>query len=141
MSTWRTSVTVQRAGAIESAMRPPSGPGRATVFDFAGVGGEKTWIGVASLAPGRRTGAHHHGRHEVALYVAKGRARIRWGDRLEFMADLGQGDFAYFAPFVPHEEINPDPNSPVDFVVVRSDNERIAEPLDVATEENPEAVF
>ncbi len=141
MSKWRTSVTVRRAGAIETAMRPPAGPGRATVFDFAGIGEEKTWIGVASLAPGRRTGAHHHGRHEVALYVAKGRAQIRWGDRLEFMADLAEGDFAYFAPFVPHEEINPDPNAPVDFVVVRSDNERIAEPLEVATEENPEAVF
>jgi len=122
-------------------MRPPAGPGRATVFDFAGVGSEKTWIGVASLAPGRRTGAHHHGRHEVALYVAKGRPQIRWGERLEFMADLAEGDFAYFAPFVPHEEINPDRNSPVDFLVVRSDNERIAEPLDLIAEERPEAVY
>ena len=140
ISPWRTSVTVRRAGSIEEAMRPPAGSGRATVFDFAGIGGSKTWVGVASLAPGRRTGAHHHGRHEVAICVSKGRAQIRWGERLEFMADLAEGDFAYFAPFVPHEEINPDPDSPVDFIVVRSDGERIAEPLTVAAEERPEVV-
>jgi uncharacterized RmlC-like cupin family protein len=105
--------------------------GRATVFDFTGSGGAQTWLGTARLAPGGSTPPHHHGRHEVALYVVKGRTEIRWGEKLEFSTDLSPGDFAYFAPFVPHQEINPDTDEGVEFVVVRSDNERIAVPLDV----------
>jgi hypothetical protein len=81
---WRESVTVVRAASLETVMRGPSGAGRATAFDFAGVGGERTWIGTVRLGPGAKTGAHHHGRHEVALYVIRGRSEIRWGERLEF---------------------------------------------------------
>ena len=62
--------------------------GRATAFDFAGTGGRETWIGAVTLQPGSKTGAHHHGRHEVAVYVVKGRGQIRWGERLEFTSEV-----------------------------------------------------
>src|SRR5262249_12505441 len=79
---WRTDgVTVVRAGSLQTAM---VGTGRATAFDFSGTGGQKTWVGTVTLQPNAKTSAHHHGRHEVAVYVVKGRSRIRWGDRLEF---------------------------------------------------------
>jgi uncharacterized RmlC-like cupin family protein len=138
---WRKEgVTVVRAGALDAATRGPRG-GRATAFDFAGDGGQATWIGAVTLPPGANTGPHHHGRHEVAVYVVKGRSQIRWGDRLEFAAEVGPGDFIYFAPFVPHQEINLDAAGTLDFVVVRSDNEKIVEKLDVVPVERPETVY
>ncbi|HUH83979.1 MAG TPA: hypothetical protein VLX85_05185 [Stellaceae bacterium] len=58
-------------------MRGPSGTGRATAFDFSGAGGKETWIGTVTLPPLAETGLHHHGRHEVAVFVVKGRSEIR----------------------------------------------------------------
>ena len=139
--TWRDGVTIVRAEALETAMRRPVGTGRATAFDFAGSGGQKTWIGRVALEPDGKTGSHHHGRHEVAIYVVKGRSEIRWGERLEFAAEVGAGDFAYFAPYVPHQERNLDAGETVEFVVVRSDNERIVVKLDAVPVEQPETVF
>ena len=137
---WRSDgVRVVRAGALEDARRESAG--RATAFDFTGTGGHKTWIGTVSLQAGQMTGPHHHGRHEVALYVVKGRSEIRWGERLEFSAEVGAGDFVYFAPFVPHQEFNPDAVAPVDFLVVRSDGEKIAVGLALSPVAAPEKVF
>jgi len=127
---WRDGVRVVRGATLDQALRDPSGPGRATAIDFAAGGDRGPWIGVVTLAPRGSTGMHYHGRHEVAIYVVRGRAEIRWGERLEFAATIEPGDFAYFAPFVPHQEFNPDAARSVDFVVVRSDNERIAVALE-----------
>jgi uncharacterized RmlC-like cupin family protein len=135
MTKWRTDgVTVVRAAAM-------LGKGRATAFDFAGTGGRETWIGTVTMQPSAKTGAHHHGRHEVAIYVVKGRSQIRWGEQLEYAAEVGPGDFVYFAPYVPHQELNLDGKETVDFVVVRSDNGGIVVNLDVAPVEEPETVY
>ena len=139
---WRANgVTVVRGQSLDTIMRGPSGSGRVTAFNFAGAGGRETWIGAVTLPPNANTGAHHHGRHEVAVYVVRGHGRVRWGTRLEFAADIGLGDFVYFAPNVPHQEQNLDAEATLDFVVVRSDNERIAVSLDVVPVDEPEMVF
>jgi uncharacterized RmlC-like cupin family protein len=138
---WRDGVTVVRADALKKSMLAPAGAGRATAFDFSGSGGQKTWIGAVTLQPKSTTGAHHHGRHEVAVYVVKGRSEIRWGQRLEFAAEVGPGDFVYFAPYVPHQEANLSADNTVEFVVVRSDSERIVVKLDAVPVEQPETVF
>lgn len=135
----RNSVRVTRAKDMEAA-RAAAG-GRATVFDFAGTEARQTWLGTAILAPGVVTGLHHHARHEVAFYVVKGSPEVRWGERLEFVAQLGPGDYAYFPPYVPHWERNPSATETVEFVVVRSDNERIAIKIDGPIAENPETVY
>ncbi|MGZ3340189.1 MAG: cupin domain-containing protein [Reyranella sp.] len=136
---WRTGVTVVRAAEQEAARL--GGTGRATVVDYAGTGGQRTWIGTVTLQPKARTGTHHHGRHEVTIYVVKGRSEIRWGERLEFAAEVGPGDFVYFAPYVPHQELNLDADKTADFVVVRSDNDKIVVPLDDRPVERPEMVY
>jgi uncharacterized RmlC-like cupin family protein len=117
-----------------------AGSGRATAFDFTGSGGRQTWIGVVALDADGRTGAHHHGRHEVAVYVVKGRGEIRWGDRLDFATDIAPGDVVYFPPYVPHQEINCGIREPLELLVVRSDNARIATELDVAAIEHPQRI-
>ena len=138
---WRDGVRIVRGTSLAETMRQPSTGGRATAFDFAGSGGRETWIGTVTLQPNAKTGAHHHGRHEVAIYVIKGSSEIRWGERLEYVTDVGPGDFVYFAPYVPHQERNPSASEAVDFLVVRSDNERIVVTLDTAPVEQPQAVF
>ena len=66
----------------------------------------------------------------------KGCGQIRWGGQLEFATEVSPGDFVYFAPYVPHQEVNI-ANETLDFVVVRSDRERIAIGLDIAPVEDP----
>jgi uncharacterized RmlC-like cupin family protein len=139
-SEWRDrGVIVVRADVRARAML--AGSGRATAFDFAGTGGSRTWIGAVTIPPGGKSGGHHHGRHEVAVFVARGHVEIRWGDELEFAADVGPGDMVYFAPFVPHQEFNRDASEVAEFVVVRSDNEGIFVRLDIVPVERPEVVF
>ena len=75
------------------------------------------------------------------IYVVSGRARMRWGERLEYTAEAGPGDFIYVPPYVPHQEINASPDSELSCVVVRSGQEPVVVNLDMpAVEENPEAI-
>jgi uncharacterized RmlC-like cupin family protein len=136
---WQTDgVRIARAESLKAGM---SGKARITAFDFAGTDGKETWIGIVTLQPNSKTEAHHHGRTEVAVYVVTGRGHIRWGERLEFTAEVAPGDFVYFPPYVPHQELNIQEGEPLEFVVVRSNNEGIAVGLDVAPVELPESVY
>lgn len=38
---------------------------------------------------------------QSVIYVLKGKARMRWGEKLEFTAEAGPGDFIYVPPYVP----------------------------------------
>lgn len=106
-----------------------AGGGRATAFNFTGEGGStRTWIGTVTVQPGGCTGGHHHGRHEVVVYVVSGRVELSWGEKLAHKAEIGPGDLAYFTPGIPHQERNLSETETVEFLVVRSDNERIAVP-------------
>ena len=69
-------------------------------------GAQKIWAGTVQIQPDAKTGAHHHGALESVIYVVAGRARMRWGERLEYVAEAGPGDFIYIPPYVPHQEIN-----------------------------------
>mgnify|MGYP003424103728 CR=1 FL=1 len=92
-------------------------------------------------AAGEETGAHHHGPVESVIYVVSGRARMKWGDRLEFVAEAGPGDFIYVPPYVPHQEINANDDEPLSCVLVRSGQEPVVVNLDLpAVEPNPENV-
>jgi uncharacterized RmlC-like cupin family protein len=136
---WRTDgVRVARADSLQAAMAEKA---RITAFDFAGTDGKETWIGVVTLQANSKTEAHHHGRTEVAVYIVKGRGQIRWGERLEFEVEVAPGDFVYFSPYVPHQELNIQGGEPLEFVVVRSNNEGIAVNLDVVPVEQPETIY
>jgi len=116
------------------------GMSRAAAINFARVGAQKIWAGTVTIHPDAKTGAHHHGHLESVIYVIKGRARMRWGERLEYLAEAGPGDFIFVPPFVPHQEINASPNEPLECVVVRSDNEAVVVNLDIEPVEKPESV-
>jgi uncharacterized RmlC-like cupin family protein len=104
------------------------------------AGAEKMWAGTVRIQPGAKTGPHHHGELESVLYVLGGRARMRWGDRLEFAAEAGPGDFIYVPPHVPHQEINASEDESLSCVVVRSDQEPVVVTLDISEVQDPSLV-
>jgi uncharacterized RmlC-like cupin family protein len=65
---------------------------------------------------------------------------MRWGERLEYVAEAGPGDFIFVPPYVPHQEINASTAEPLECVLVRSDNEAVVVNLDIAAVEQPEQV-
>src|SRR6476646_7196595 len=140
-SRWRHhGVRVVKAGQLDSNTAQTPGMSRAAAIDHARMGAEKLWAGTVVIHPNAKTGAHHHGPVESVIYVVSGRARMRWGDRLEYVAEAGPGDFIYVPPFVPHQEINASRDEPLSCVLVRSGQDPVVVNLDIAPAEPPEQV-
>jgi uncharacterized RmlC-like cupin family protein len=106
----------------------------------ASAGARKIWAGAVNFPPKAQTGPHHHGELESVIYVVSGRACMRWGERLEYVADAGPGDFIYVPPYVPHQEMNASPDEPLVCVLVRNNQEPIVVKLTVEGVEAPERV-
>jgi len=133
-------VRIVRADQLDTNTPQTPGMNRAAAITHARAGASKLWAGTVSIHPNAKTGAHHHGELESVIYVVKGRARMRWGDRLEFTAEAGPGDFIYVPPYVPHQEINASADEPLECVLVRSGQEPVVVNLDIPTAETPEEV-
>lgn len=116
------------------------GMDRKAAINLARVGAQKIWAGTVAIHPNAKTGAHHHGALESVIYIIRGKARMRWGDNLEFTAEAGPGDFIFVPPYVPHQEINASPDEVLECVLVRSDNEAVVVNLDIEPAEKPENV-
>ena len=136
----RNGVRVVRNGELDSNTPQTPGMTRAAAITHARTGASKLWAGTVVVQPGAKTGAHHHGEVETVLYIVKGRARMRWGDKLEFVDEAGPGDCIYVPPFVPHQEINAKRDEPVEAVVVRSGQEPVVVNLDIPSPEESSEV-
>ena len=133
---WREhGIRIVRAGELDTNTPQTPGMTRAAAITHATAGANRLWAGTVVVQPNVKTGAHHHGELETVLYIVKGRARFRWGDKLEYVDEAGPGDFIYVPPFVPHQEINACSDEPVEAVVVRSGQEPIVVNLDIASPE------
>jgi len=138
---WRLhGVRVVRAGELDVNTAQTPGMSRAAAINFAKAGAQKLWAGTVTIHPDAKTGAHHHGALESVIYVVRGKARMRWGERLEYVAEAGPGDFIFVPPWVPHQEINASPDEPLECVLVRSDQEAVVVNLDIEPVERPERV-
>src|SRR5580698_448975 len=139
---WKTQgVRVIPAGSLDTNTAQTPGMNRAAAINHARVGAQKIWAGTVSIFANAKTGAHHPGALESVIYVVRGRARMRWGDRLEYTAEAGPGDFIYVPPYVPHQEINASSDETLECVLVRSDNEAVVVNLDIEPVEKPEEVL
>jgi uncharacterized RmlC-like cupin family protein len=139
---WKHSgVRVIPGNSLDANTPQTPGMHREAAINFARVGAQKIWAGSVSIQPNAKTGAHHHGALESVIYVVRGKARMRWGEHLEFVAEAGPGDFIYVPPYVPHQEINASPDEPLECVLVRSDNEAVVVNLDIEPVEKPEQVL
>jgi len=138
---WRhDGVRVVPASSLDPNTAQTPGMSRAAAINFARVGAEKLWAGTVTIHPNAKTGAHHHGALESIIYVVRGRARMRWGERLEYVAEAGPGDFIYVPPYVPHQEINAGAAEPLECILVRSGQEPVVVNLDIEPVEKPENV-
>ena len=138
---WKTvGVKVIPGDQLDPNTAQTPGMDRAAAINFARVGAQKIWAGTVRIHANAKTGAHHHGHLESVIYVLKGRARMRWGARLEYVAEAGPGDFIFVPPYVPHQEINASTDETLECVLVRSDNEAVVVNLDIEPVEPPEEV-
>src|SRR5919108_2744307 len=136
---WREhGVRVVAGSALDLNTPQTAGMTRAAAITHARTGAHKLWAGTVTIHPHAKTGAHHHGDLESVIYVVRGRARMRWGEQLEFVAEADPGDFIYVPPYVPHQEINASPDEELECVLVRSDGEAVAINLDTEPVEKPE---
>lgn len=133
-------VRVVRGCDLDPNTPQTAGMDRRAAITAATAGAQKLWAGTVTIAPDAKTGAHHHGDLESIIYVVAGRARMRWGDRLEFTAEAGPGDFIFVPPFVPHQEINASPGEALECVLVRSGQDPVVVNLEIAAVEQPETV-
>ncbi len=141
-SDWKFhGVRVVKGSDLDTNTPQTQGMNRAAAITHARCGAEKLWAGTVVIHPKAKTGAHHHGPVESVIYVVSGRARMRWGDRLEFTAEAGPGDFIYVPPFVPHQEINASEDEPLSCVLCRSGQDPVVVNLDVTPAEPPETVY
>jgi uncharacterized RmlC-like cupin family protein len=140
-SKWKFhGVRVVKGTELDTNTAQTPGMNRAAAITNARAGAEKLWAGTVVIHPKAKTGAHHHGPLESVIYVVSGKARMRWGDRLEFVAEAGPGDFIYDPPYVPHQEINASDEQALSCVLVRSGQDPVVVNLDLPTVETPEQV-
>jgi len=138
---WRDDgVRVIKGDKLDPNTAQTPGMFRQAAINHARVGAQKIWAGTVSIQPNAKTGAHHHGALESVIFVLRGRARMRWGEALEFVAEAGPGDFIFVPPFVPHQEINAGTDEPLECVLMRSGGEAVVVNLDIEPVEKPEAV-
>src|SRR3569623_446284 len=133
-------VRVSPGNQLDPNTAQTPGRDRKAAINTARVGAQKIWAGTVAIHPNAKTGAHHHGALESGIYVVRGKARMRWGEELEFTAEAGPGDFIYVPPYVPHQEINASRDEVLECVLVRGGGGAVGVNLDITPVEQPEDV-
>jgi len=113
-------IRVVHANELSEATGQTPGMRRMSAIDAVSCGSEQLWVGVVTVEPETRTGAHHHGDCDSVVCVTEGRIAIRWGERLEKRAEAGPGDFIYIPANLVHQEINESETDAVESIVIRS---------------------
>lgn len=123
-------VQVVRACELDTNTPQTSGLQRFEAISEKRLGASQLWMGLSILPAGMRTGVHHHGSSETALYVLSGVGRWWVGDRLDQAREAQAGDFLYIPPDAVHWEENGSATEPVVMVVARSTQDAIVVNLD-----------
>jgi uncharacterized RmlC-like cupin family protein len=137
---WRNHGIRRVAGCDKSADTPVTqGMNRKVAISGQRTGSSALWAGTNLIKPGTTTGPHHHGHLESIIYIVRGHAIMRWGDRLEFITEAHAGDFFLVPPYVPHQEMNGSDTEDLHCVLVRSGTEEVIVNLDdIEVAEEPE---
>jgi uncharacterized RmlC-like cupin family protein len=84
------------------------------------TGSENLFMGIFRLPAGARSRPHYHADCESACYMLSGQMRIRWGERLEQVVELEQGDMLWVPPHETHVLENPSATEDAEYVVARN---------------------
>ena len=118
------------AAEIDPETAQTEGMQRFAAISNAKAGSRQLWMGQTHVAAGARSGDHHHGEAETAIYVVSGTPAFVFadGDR-EVRLEAKPGDYIFVPPYVPHREENPGGEEAV-VVIARSSQEAIVVNLD-----------
>lgn len=122
----RSQVHHNKTSELRSDTAQTDGMRRMAALTGNSVGTESIWMGETHVSPPTRTGNHHHGKSETAIFVRSGNPAFVFHDGVqEVRIVTAPGDYVFVPPFVPHREENPDPNNPAVIVAARSTQEPI----------------
>lgn len=123
-------VLIVKANDLSDQTPQTSGLQRFEAVSAKRLGSKDLWMGLSVLPAGGRTGVHHHGESETALYVLSGVGRWWVGDALDQAREAHPGDFVYIKPNVVHWEENVSDTEPVRMIVARTTQDAIVINLD-----------
>jgi uncharacterized RmlC-like cupin family protein len=126
-----SEVRVIKPAQRDTTTAQTPGKNRAEGCGASTTGAEKLWVGHVHVGEGVRSGPHHHGEVESAIYIISGNARFRFGDKLENVVEAQAGDFVFVPPYLVHQEINASSDEAVDMVVARSSQENVVVNVEV----------
>jgi uncharacterized RmlC-like cupin family protein len=105
-----------------------SGMQRFAAISTGMVGSEKLWMGQTHVRAAMKSGDHHHGDSETAIYVVSGNPEFVFYDEdadAEVRIATEPGDYVFVPPFTPHREENNDPDHEAVVVIARSTQDAI----------------
>ncbi|MBL8101729.1 MAG: cupin domain-containing protein [Anaerolineales bacterium] len=85
------------------------------------AGTEHLCMHLVIIPPGGKAIAHYHNGYETTIYIIKGRAETKYGEKLEHSSINEAGDFLFIPPNLPHQPINLSETEEVVAVVARND--------------------
>lgn len=116
------------AGALDDDTAQTPGMRRLGAISARTVGSYRLWMGQTHVGPATRSGDHHHGESETAIYVLRGHPEFVFLERetgAERRIMASPGDYVFVPPFTPHREENNDPEHEAVVVIARSTQEAI----------------
>jgi uncharacterized RmlC-like cupin family protein len=127
---WHQPLVHIRGRELSADTGQTPGMTRREAISGKSAGSEKVWMGQTHVAPGTRSGDHHHGEAETAIYVLSGTPAFVFAqDDHEVRLQTEPGDYIFVPPFVPHREENPGQEEAV-VIIARSSQEGIVVNLD-----------
>lgn len=125
-----TEVQVVRKDELDDNTPQTPGLQRFEAVSSKRLGSRELWMGLSILPAGAKTGVHHHGQSETALYILSGIGRWWVGDRLDQVREAHAGDFVFIPPNAVHWEENGSQTEPVKMIVARSTQDAIVVNID-----------
>ncbi len=124
-SGWHERLVQIHGADLHAGTSQTTGMSRLEAISGKSAGSARIWMGQTHVAAGAKSGDHHHGDTETAIYVLSGTPAFVFaeGDR-EVRLQAKPGDYIFVPPFVPHREENPGGGEAV-VVIARSSQEAV----------------
>jgi uncharacterized RmlC-like cupin family protein len=122
---WHGRLVHVRGSEVHDGTTQTAGMSRFEAISGQTAGSSKMWMGQTHVAAGARSGDHHHGDTETAIYVVSGTPAFVFGrDGEEVRLQTEPGDYIFVPPYVPHREENPGATEAI-VVIARSSQEAV----------------